>query len=467
MEIPEIYWQIVSNIYAVFSAGIIPGYFFYCFIEPFVERKRAAAWTGITYAAVMPSLYFSQMVYSNFRAYASGVLAAFFVMCVLDYRNLAQKLILSIIFFLVRGAAMGVSGFLSSSIAEFLINYPPAASADMIWQLILFIFTCLMRLAGSAVFLWAAFWLVQREYVNKEENLKKRELLLLLIPLLPILAGYSGWGLVVDIYEADTKKAIWDVYPIYYWLRAGYDMLSFLVVFVMLIIYQQIKKRQAEERQAELLYGQVENMKRHISEVERLYGSIRSLKHDMGNHIMTLEQLYKNKEYDVAGKYAVKLQEEFQKAEWEVKSGNPVTDVILTEKKREAEEKGIAFTSEFHFPEGADVNAFDMSVILNNALANAIEAAQKARKPYISLSSCRQKNVYMIEIKNSFCGTLLFNKESNLPFTTKADRHRHGIGLASIQKIAQKYLGGIDIRQEGDVFFLNIMLLLGQKKGVS
>jgi hypothetical protein len=59
-----------------------------------------------------------------------------------------------------------------------------------------------------------------------------------------------------------------------------------------------------------------------------------------------------------------------------VKSGNPVTDVILTEKQKEAKNRGIAFVSDFHYPEETKINAFDVSVILNNAVGNAIEAAE-------------------------------------------------------------------------------------------
>ena len=106
-------------------------------------------------------------------------------------------------------------------------------------------------------------------------------------------------------------------------------------MLAIIIVYQHIKKRQLDKRQEELLQGQIENMKHYISEVEKLYGSIRTLRHDMGNHMMTLEHLYEKREYDEAGKYAAKLQEEFGSTGWKVKSGNPVTDVILTEKKKE------------------------------------------------------------------------------------------------------------------------------------
>lgn len=460
MEITEFCWELVSNIYVVFRDGVIPGCFLWRFAGPFVKREQAAKWTGVVYAAVMLFLYYQPVNISSFLAHAAGAAVAFAAMGVMDYRNLEQKLVLSVIFFLVDRAAVGVSVFIANFFVDFLIYFPPIAEADIVWQFVVYILTTLLRLGSDTVFLWIAFSLVLKEYGDKEENLEKKELLLLFIPFLPVIAGYYGISLLTEVYEADTGNAVWYEYGVYNWLRAGYDIVSFGAVFVMVLVYQSIKKGQAEKRQTEFLHGQVESMECHIREVERLYGSIRSLKHDMGNHIMTLERLYAEREYKEAGEYAVKLQKEFQQADWEVKSGNPVTDVVLSEKKREAEEKGIAFISDFHFPEGTDINAFDMSVILNNAVTNAIEAAQQAKLPYIHLASGRRKNAYMIEIKNSFCGSLPKRMENGLFYTTKEDKQMHGFGLANIQKIAQKYLGEIDIRQEDGFFVLNIMLLL-------
>ncbi|MDE5866822.1 MAG: ATP-binding protein, partial [Lachnospiraceae bacterium] len=143
------------------------------------------------------------------------------------------------------------------------------------------------------------------------------------------------------------------------------------------------------------------------------------------------------------------------------KSGNPITDVILTEKEKEAQEWGITFDYDFHYPEDEGVNAFDVSVILNNALSNAIEAARECAGPYIRFSSYRKNNAYMIEVRNSMSGTRTVDEGSGLPITTKTDG-MHGFGLSNIRKVAQKYYGDIHIEQDGKEFVLTVMLILGE-----
>lgn len=66
----------------------------------------------------------------------------------------------------------------------------------------------------------------------------------------------------------------------------------------------------------------------------------------------------------------------FEEAMGEIKSGNPVTDVILQEIKREAKRKGIHFQTDFYYPESSNINAFDVSIILHNGLQNGLEHAQ-------------------------------------------------------------------------------------------
>lgn len=68
-----------------------------------------------------------------------------------------------------------------------------------------------------------------------------------------------------------------------------------------------------------------------------------------------------------------------------------MTDVILSEYRERAEKSGITFESRFVYPENENLDVFDVSVILNNALENALQAAKKFREnhghSYINLCS--------------------------------------------------------------------------------
>lgn len=238
-------------------------------------------------------------------------------------------------------------------------------------------------------------------YVNKKEDISGKELILLFATLLTVMIGYFTFNFFSNVYVEDTGNYVWNVHPGYTFLRVIYQIVSFAAILIAVIIYQRIKEKQREENMNLLLAEQIENTKQHISEVEKLYGDIRALKHDVGNHITVLENLYLKKETTEIEKYLAELKSAWSESVAEIKTGNPVTDVILTQKQKEAEEKGIDFRCKFMYPTDTGINAFDVSVILNNAITNAFEGVSGCKNPYVSISAYRKKNAYMSEI-NSF-----------------------------------------------------------------
>ena len=56
--------------------------------------------------------------------------------------------------------------------------------------------------------------------------------------------------------------------------------------------------------------------------INTLFEDIRGLKHDMGNHLTVLENLYQKKEFIEAEKYTEKLKDRFYRKTTEMNTGN-------------------------------------------------------------------------------------------------------------------------------------------------
>lgn len=276
-----------------------------------------------------------------------------------------------------------------------------------------------------------------------------RELLILLIPSLSGICAYAMILFYYNAYTGALEQASLSVKLGYEMLILLYALICYATTLAIIWLFRQWKTEQEEDRQREIFSRQMQDLESHITEAERLYKDMRALRHDMGNHLMTLKQLYARGESEEAETYTAALQEQMQAASLEITSSNPVTDVILSDRKKEMDEKGIAFICDFHYPADSEINAFDISIILNNGLSNAIEAIvrENSPAPRIFLSSYRRKNMYFIEIANSFSGELKTDEQSGLPVTTK-NGEGHGFGLSSIRRAANKYLGDIEIEKE-------------------
>ena len=129
-------------------------------------------------------------------------------------------------------------------------------------------------------------------------------------------------------------------------------------------------------------------------------------------------------------------------------------------KRREAEESGIEFIDEFCYPTTGKVEAIDIAVILNNALANAVTASKECSGSTIEVKSMKNNNAYLIQVKNSFSGELSMNPDTGLPETSKDDIESHGYGLRNIKRITEKYYGTIQLEQKEDTVIFTAMLMI-------
>ena len=459
----EIYWAIANHTIAILGL-ITEGWIFYRFVKPFMKEK--AYLVGVSYSITMLVFYCvpQEVTYPNLQ----GVFVACLTMCLVERRNRKQKVFLATCMYLFRWVVYGVTLVLRDLMFALFIETPHMLMHP-IKQWITYIIVELAYYSIALTVMYLVIQLIHKVYVNKKEDVAGIELVLLFATLLTVMIGYFTFNFVSNVYIEDLEKYIWNAHPEYTWLRVIYQIVSFAAILIAIIIYQKLKEKQQEERENILLAEQIETTKQHIKEVEKLYQDIRALKHDMGNHICVLENLFC--QFEAGADDVMFLKKEWKnylselKATWnenmsEIKTGNPVTDVILTQKQKEAEEKGIDFRCEFMYPVDTNINAFDVSVILNNAITNAIEGAEGCENPYVSISSYRQKNAYMLEVTNCISKYVEIDGETGLPETTKKDKGSHGFGLANIRKVAQKYYGDIDISQDESSFTLTVMLMV-------
>lgn len=435
-------------------------------VRDFVKNRKIEYITGAIYIIPMLPSYHTPAAPSLLPTSGLSIFLGLLVICFLDRRRYLQKLFLAVTFFSVRWFAFRIESCIGVALGRLSTYYPGYWESETVVYL-LFVITSVIEVVLGAVLLFGAVIWIKRAYRYKQEEMKIREFVLMTMPSAAGLMAYVVYRYMDDLYEA-TGNSTYDA-PISYQLcNIFFYLTMYISVVSVIVLFQNINEKRLEEKQNELLAGQIEDMKHHISQVEELYREIRSMKHDMGNHVQVLENLSVQETETEAGKqiseqmqaYVSALKAQYSRVAEEICTGNPVTDVILMEKKKEAEEKGIAFTCDFQYPKDREVDAFDLSIILNNALENAIEAVEKKLPGYINIRSYMRKNAYMIEVINSYQDKITIDIETKLPYTTKEHKENHGYGLRNIRQVARKYHGEIDIETVGAEFCLSVMLCM-------
>lgn len=453
MSLVEKCWMVTSKI-SVIALLMITGIYFGKFVCPYIKKKKGAVAVSIVYITIMLVLYMIPPQIDNFSAYLIGVIAVFLAMYVEDRRNIYQKIFLAITFFSIRWLTVAMAARLDDLVTKALVFRN--MSAEKVWlQYGLYVGTRVLDIVLCIAFIAVAIGLINKAYIYKKDEMSVKEMVMLIIPSLVGVTGYGILQYYLMIYERDTGKNLIDTYGFYGALSFLHYLISIVAILVVIVMFQNWKEMQEEQRGQELVLNQISDMKKHIGEVEKLYRDIRSMRHDMGNHIQTLEHLVAHNNMDDATEYLEHLKNEWDEVSPEIKTGSPVIDVILMEKLREAKERQIRFLSDFHYPHNTKLNAFDLSVIMNNTLNNCMENVS-GDDPYISISSFRKNSIFMITIKNSFGGQLNFG-DSDLPETTKSGRE-HGMGLNNIRRVARMYMGDISLEQGNEEVILSIMM---------
>lgn len=444
----------VVSRYLPIAEIVLRGYCLGRMLKPFLEKRRAAFVVGV-YIFGMAILYFLPWLTSPYRAYNIGGIAALIVLCRVDGKRYAQKVFLMVTFTAVSWLCASMAEILNDNLYNYLTRTGYMQSHPE-WDFALYIGSCLLYLFLEFLFTILSIRLVQRAYKHKHTDMDKREMLMLIIPSCMGLSGFQIIRYYRLFYMAKTTENI----EFYDGLSLLYGIASVVTVVIVIRLYQSIRAKQEETIHTELLAAQMDNIRQHIRHLEQSYKDVRGIRHDMANHILTLEKLYEEGRLEEARAYGNDLKSELTVASEEIKSGNPVTDVIIRESKTRAEKEGIHFLSRFFYPAGSHIKAFDVSVILHNALQNALENVTKDSGAFILVESYRRNNAFMIEVSNSFSGTLRPDGENGLPATSKENVDGHGYGLSNIRRVAGKYAGDMEITVKDGKFCLCVLLML-------
>lgn len=297
-------------------------------------------------------------------------------------------------------------------------------------------------------------------------ELHTRELCyLLLTPLTGILFVNIIFRILLMVSENQVIQ-LYEQYPALIGIVPVVAALFYMGILATIVSYQKMVGLQEEKERYFVEQQQVHAIQERMAEVDQFYDGIRRMKHEMKNHLTNIKGLIESGNYGDMGNYISRMDESMDAFEFSIKTGNAVTDVIVNDRRKTAEKQGIRFRSEFTYPESERYDAFDIGIIVNNLLQNALEACGKVQQDdrYIFISSRQKRKFFLIEVRNPFEGEIIMDADTNLPISTKEKEHfgkqgsMHGIGLSNVKMEAEKYMGDVDIKVKKNEFSVTVML---------
>ena len=209
----------------------------------------------------------------------------------------------------------------------------------------------------------------------------------------------------------------------------------------------------------------LKQLEQRFEEAQVLYGNLRSLRHDIKNHMQTIQGLSLSGETGQTKAYIDRLNEAMEELDGKYSTGNTLCDVILNDKYRIAKKNNIEFCVDFRYESG--ISDFDLGIVLSNLCDNAIEACQnvQGRERRIDISYVGAGPCVLLSVKNSYDGKDIILGENDLPLSSKnnlastnSQGSEHGMGLKNVSAIAESYFGKLQIEADGNEFIITVML---------
>ena len=224
-------------------------------------------------------------------------------------------------------------------------------------------------------------------------------------------------------------------------------------IFMVLIIYLLFNciSKQYFENISLLMEKQVEQQVEHYKKINKLTDDLREFRHDYKNHMMCLQSLLNNKQYDEALSYVKSITNQEILDSNKFFSGNQIADAILTDKNELAQKNNCKII--FDGSVSDEISVSNLCTILSNALDNSIEACSKIdsdETQIIDVKCVASELIQIIRISNP-------NLDNNaVTETSKADRKNHGFGLSNIRRTVERMDGQMIISSQYPTFVLEI-----------
>lgn len=322
---------------------------------------------------------------------------------------------------------------------------------------------------GTWILMYIVFRLYKRYLTMPVTDMNRQGIqFLILMPIIGMAFDVS-WRVTLYYQRGAEIEFLYDRHGSMYIVVPVIASLCLFGIVLSMKIYSELMR--SEEQKKNLLFykQQLSDMTEHVKELEQLYDGIKGMRHDINNYVADMGQLLQlgvdsgqmpEQVRNEAEHYLTSMQQAASELSLRFSTGNPVTDVILNRKGQICAQERIALEGELLYPMQLGIEAFDLGIVLNNALDNAIEACRKIpeeRGREIRVRGYIKGRMFFLAVENTYDGTVVRTQDGELR-TTKADEEMHGLGMSNMRSCVEKYYGTMQYEMRDGLFILTVML---------
>lgn len=296
------------------------------------------------------------------------------------------------------------------------------------------------------------FFVLTRIILRIKESGKLKGMDVIALVIVPML---SDLAITLMMYAAIQEPSIQTI--VLY--AVGIVLILNIVVYFLFIRLGKAGKIKTEMA---LLALQNECLQENAKDIENMYDTVRALRHDLKNHLLCILSMAEERDVEGIKQYTGQLlQQQNTVNKLIMFSGSKVLDAIINSKSAAAERAGVRLSAIITTPL-AGISPEDITIILGNALDNAIRAAKDSQRKVVDIHIQPQGAYSSIVIANDIAHPVLSDNPALR--TTKNIRYRHGFGIQNMRQAVERNQGLIRFYEQNDRFICDILLLNVQSR---
>lgn len=409
-------YQIIFNIVLYFSEGLIVYYYANSFFQHKYSTTRTIISVMISHAVLL-GIYYANNTILNF-------VALFIIYCLIFFLlykcGFFTALFNTIVLLCIMVASEWCIIFLTSLfLKKDFYAYQESAPLqmfDITLSKLAYYFICLVLV---------------RIFSKKKINTQNKSSFwkLMIMPAASVFSLFVFRYISLNAILSSTANILCSITSLFL-------LLSNIVVF---FIYENSINNASELYELKATQQKQEIEKQYLDILEQNNKDLKIFTHDIKNH---LEQISNMTDDSGIKGYISKLYKTVNQYSNIAISGNKALDIIISKYNTLCENKSIAISFSVKTANLSDIDNTDLSTILNNALDNAVQSAERSKCKNISVDIYTKELFEIIKIQNS-CDLAPISANKNL-FTSKKDKNLHGFGTESIKRTLKKYDGIFD-----------------------
>lgn len=177
---------------------------------------------------------------------------------------------------------------------------------------------------------------------------------------------------------------------------------------------------------------------KHLQMVEEYYQTlsgkdeeVRKFRHDIKNHMLCVESLLAEGEYEDAKRYIAGMRDAFRETEVKYQTGNGLVNAIVNDVAEKY--AGVVLGWKGSLPRKMQIENPDLCVIFSNVLDNAFCAASGCKDGgKVDVSVQTVGNSLKIVVENTMCKPI--EEKQGKYITQKEDKKNHGFGILNVRE---------------------------------